>query len=78
MELPGTRRNFLYSAAALSSAAAISCKGGRTASPWRFFTSAEAETVDAICEQLIPADQDAGAKEARVVNYIDIQLSRRL
>jgi len=78
MVLPETRRNFLYSAAALGSAVAISCKGGRTASPWRFFTVAEAETVDAVCEQLIPADRDPGAKEARVVNYIDIQLSRTL
>ena len=63
MELPGTRRNFLYSAAALSSAAAISCKGGRTASPWRFFTSAEAETVDAVCEQLIRPTRIPGRKK---------------
>ena len=27
-------------------------------------------------QQLIPADQDPGAKEAGVVNYIDIQLSK--
>jgi len=32
--------------------------------------------VDAICAQLIPADQDPGAKEARGVNYIDLQLTR--
>jgi len=45
-------------------------------SPWRFFTPEEARTVDAICAQLIPADQDPGAREAGVVNYIDIQLTR--
>jgi len=32
--------------------------------------------VDAICAQIIPSDQDAGAREAGVVNYIDIQLTR--
>jgi gluconate 2-dehydrogenase gamma chain len=45
-------------------------------SPWRFFTIEEAAAVDAICEQLIPADGDPGAGEAHVVNYIDIQLTR--
>ena len=44
---------------------------------WRFFTPAEAATVDAISAQLIPADSDAGASEARVVNYIDTQLGKR-
>src|SRR5919107_857270 len=78
MTMAETRRHFLCSAAALSGAGAISCNGSRTASPWRFFTAAEAQTVDAVCEQLIPADRDPGAREARVVNYIDMQLSRRL
>ena len=31
--------------------------------------------MNAICEQIIPADQDPGAREAGVVNYIDVQLS---
>jgi len=33
--------------------------------------------VDAICAQLIPADQDPGAREARVVDFIDLQLAIR-
>jgi hypothetical protein len=44
------RRTFL--GAGLSAAAAgvaISCGGGRS-SGWRFFTAAEAQTVEAICE----------------------------
>jgi gluconate 2-dehydrogenase gamma chain len=49
---------------------------GKGAGKWRFFTSDEARAVDAICEQLIPADRDPGAKFAGVVNYIDIQLTR--
>ena len=32
--------------------------------------------VDAICEVLIPADCDPGAKAAGVVHYIDIQLTK--
>ena len=52
--------------------AAVSCsRGGR----WRYLTPAEAATADAICAQIIPADQDPGAHEAGVVNYIDLQLA---
>ncbi len=42
---------------------------------WRFLTNAEARVVQAIAEQVIPADQDAGAGDADVVNYIDRQLA---
>jgi len=35
---------------------------------------AEGQTVGAICERMIPADQDPGATEAGVVNFIDLQL----
>jgi gluconate 2-dehydrogenase gamma chain len=41
---------------------------------WRFFSDAEAIVVDAVAEQIIPADQDAGARDANVVNFIDLQL----
>jgi len=41
---------------------------------WRFLTEAEAIVVDAIAEQIIPADDDAGAHDANVVNFIDLQL----
>ncbi len=69
------RRTFLgigLSAAVAGSTAG--CAGGK--GQWRFFTESEARTVDAICAQLIPADRDPGAKEAGVVRYIDIQLTR--
>jgi gluconate 2-dehydrogenase gamma chain len=42
----------------------------------RFFSREEAQTVDAICAQLIPTDRDPGAREAGVVNYIDLQLTK--
>ncbi len=60
------------SAAVAGSTAGCGAGGGQ----WRFFTDGEAGTVDAICAQLIPADRDPGAKEAGVVRYIDIQLTR--
>jgi len=43
-------------------------------SPWRFFTTEEARTIIAISEQIIPADKDAGATDADVINFIDKQL----
>jgi len=44
-------------------------------SRWRFFTDAEAVVVESITEQIIPADEDAGAREANVINFIDKQLT---
>lgn len=44
-------------------------------SVWRFFTETEAKTVIAFTEQIIPADQDAGATDANVINFIDKQLT---
>lgn len=65
------RRAFLASGLGAS----VSCS--RQGEPgWRFFSGAEARTVDAICEQIIPRDEDAGAHDAGVVNYIDLQLTR--
>lgn len=69
------RRTFLGAGLSTAVGVTASC-GARPGSGWRFFTAEEALTVDAICEQIIPADRDAGAREARVVNYIDLQLVR--
>ena len=44
-------------------------------SPRRFFTEKEAKTVIAFAEQIIPADHDAGATDAHVINFIDKQLT---
>lgn len=70
------RRTLLGAALAAAAGSAVSC-GVKSSGRWRFFSDDEARTVDAITSQLIPADSDPGAKEAGVVNYIDIQLSRR-
>jgi gluconate 2-dehydrogenase gamma chain len=70
------RRAFLGAGIAAAAGAAVFSARSQGAGAWRFFTDAEAKTVDAICAQLIPEDQDPGAHEAGVVNYIDIQLTR--
>ena len=68
-----TRREFIELAAAAAAASGtIACSGPRT--PWRFLRLCEARALAAICDQLIPPDQDPGADWARVVNFIDIQL----
>ncbi len=48
--------------------------GGGQPPRWRFLTDAEASLLDAICAQIIPTDQDPGAREAGCVVYIDRQL----
>lgn len=44
-------------------------------SRWRFLTDKEAMLIEAVSEQLIPSDSDPGAKEAKVVNFFDKQLT---
>jgi gluconate 2-dehydrogenase gamma chain len=66
------RRRFLQGGAIAAAGTAVSCTSEK--SPWRFFTIDEAHTLEALCEQIVPADQDPGAKWAGVVHYIDRQL----
>jgi gluconate 2-dehydrogenase gamma chain len=42
---------------------------------WITLSAGEAEWLGALCEQIIPADQDPGARDASVVRYIDKQLA---
>lgn len=60
-----SRRGFLASSAAA---------GLLQAKPV-YFSEAEASLVVLIAEQIVPADQDAGATQAGVVHYIDRQLA---
>jgi len=57
---------------AAAAGAGIGC--GRAGTPWRFLTVNEARTLAALCDQIIPPDEDPGAAWAGVVNYIDRQL----
>jgi gluconate 2-dehydrogenase gamma chain len=44
-------------------------------SKWRFFTDPEALAMDAIAEQIIPADEWPGGRDSGVTNFIDKQLT---
>lgn len=69
------RRRFLAVAVA-ATAGSTACR--RTPlSPWRFFRIEQAHTMTALCEQIIPSDEDPGASWAGVIRYIDRQLVRR-
>ncbi len=48
------------------------------AAPLGYLSKGEAAVVEALCEAIIPADQDPGAKEAGVLYYIDKQLQGAL
>ncbi len=63
------RRTFIQAGAVSAVAPALAT------SPWQFFTAEEAALVDALSEQIIPADKDPGARQAGVVHYIDRQLT---
>lgn len=77
-----SRRNCLKALAAAAGGLAAGAGGARLVGhlgaaptgPWRVLTPEEASLVDAVAEQIIPADQDPGAREAGVVNFIDRQL----
>ena len=69
-----TRRQFMKKAAIGIGSATLLASCRAPESRWRFFTDDEAKLVEAITEQIIPADQDPGANEARVVNFMDKQL----
>jgi len=61
-------------AAGVGSAKLVGRLGAAPTGPWLVLTPAEASLVDAVSEQIIPADRDPGAKEAGVVHFIDRQL----
>jgi gluconate 2-dehydrogenase gamma chain len=54
----------------------LSAQTGSVKVPLRFFSAAEARTVEAACARIFPSDENGpGAKEAGVVIYIDRQLA---
>src|SRR5215831_7111971 len=68
-----SRRDFVKAAmAAMAAGSGIACS--RSRNPWRWLTVEQARALAAICDQIIPPDQDPGAAWAGVVNYIDRQL----
>ena len=71
---PYTRRQFIQITAAGLGSAPLLLSCGDPNRQWRFFTNEEAALVEAIAEQIIPADEDPGATDAGVLNFIDRQL----
>jgi gluconate 2-dehydrogenase gamma chain len=67
------RRRFLQTAATGAAALTASCSAGRPRG--RSLSESELATLEAICEQIIPADQDPGAAWAGAVKYIERQLA---
>jgi gluconate 2-dehydrogenase gamma chain len=48
---------------------------GGPAAKLQFFTPAQATEIEAMAAQIIPTDETPGAREARVINFIDRALS---
>ena len=69
-----TRRQFLRTSGLAAGATVVLASCNRQVSPYRFFTEAQARCVIALCEQIIPADEDPGATDAGVIYFIDRQL----
>jgi len=69
------RRGFLRLGAVAAAASVVAC--GPPSSRWRVLTEEEARTLAAACDQIIPPDDDPGATQAGVVNFIDRQLATR-
>jgi gluconate 2-dehydrogenase gamma chain len=69
-----TRRQFVAAGALGGAALAAGCKGNK--GNWDFLTDAEARTLTAICDQIVPEDGFPSASQAGVLHYIDRQLFR--
>ena len=81
-ELGSSRRSCLKILAAaaggvatgVGSAKLVGGMGPVPSGPFRVLSDEEAQLVDAVSEQIIPADRDPGAHDAGVVYFIDKQL----
>jgi len=67
------RREFMTAGALAGAALAASSTGCRRTS-YGFLNDHQASALEAICDQIIPADDFPSASQAGVLNYIDLQL----
>ena len=67
-----SRRQFLLAASLAGAGLAAGCSG----SPWETLSELEAQTLAALCDQIVPGDDFPSASQAGVVTYIDRQLTR--
>jgi gluconate 2-dehydrogenase gamma chain len=70
-----TRRQFVAAGTLGGAAVAVGCTSGRQGN-WDFLSDAQARTLVAICDQIVPADGFPSASQAGVLAYIDKQLVR--
>ena len=70
-----TRRQFTLAGALTGAVAIIGCHKSKTGN-WDFLDDAQARTLAALCDQIIPADGFPSASQAGAVVYIDRQLAR--
>lgn len=68
-----SRRDFIKKMGLLYGSILFYPSCSKNLTSYRVFTTDEAECLIAFCEQLIPADQDAGATDAEVIRFIDKQ-----
>ena len=71
------RRDFIKNMGLLYGSILFVPSCSKTSTTYRVFTNSEADCLVALCEQIIPADQDAGATDAGVINFIDRQTDLR-
>ncbi len=72
--IPATWTRLLAAAEGHAHRGPVSSPGG-VPLEFKYFTPEQAATVEAVAEQIIPADEDPGAKWAGVVHYIDLSLA---
>jgi gluconate 2-dehydrogenase gamma chain len=75
--MKNNRRSFIQIGGALSGTLLLASCGKKVHGKYRSLTDAEATTVIALCEQIIPADEFPGATDAGVIFFIDRQLGER-
>ena len=71
------RRNFIKTLSLAYGSVLLAPACTSSISRYRVFTDAEADCLIALCEQIIPADEDPGATDAGVINFIDKQTEMR-
>ncbi|MBK8480474.1 MAG: gluconate 2-dehydrogenase subunit 3 family protein [Proteobacteria bacterium] len=70
---PGEPRSSALDAGAVAPAAPCAVEFVEAARA-RVLSASEWQTLEALCERLLPRDADPGASDAGVINYIDAQL----
>jgi gluconate 2-dehydrogenase gamma chain len=74
MNYKQNRRRFLKTSVAGMAGMTILSECSKPISTFRFFTDEEAKVISAMTEHIIPKDDDPGAADANVINFIDKQL----